>query len=234
MSLYLVFEHVHQDLASYLEKCPPPGLPQDRIKVNTSLWFLLLRLSDLRNSLLVHHLANSERSGFPTQPSDRSSRSETTKLTCHQRWRCQTHRFRLGTHLRILYTFDLSCCHSMVSKSRSPHGSQLCYACRYLVLWLHFCRIVPTQAIVSRSVRNGSVVQDLRGHWHTQWRRVAGKGRFDPVKLWSLSSEILEGSLPRNGSSGSRFSSSKRHTFSKKTLFFKLIFVTENAVLFPE
>ena len=36
MSLYLVFEHVHQDLASYLEKCPPPGLPQDRIKVNTS------------------------------------------------------------------------------------------------------------------------------------------------------------------------------------------------------
>jgi serine/threonine protein kinase len=25
MSLYLVFEHVHQDLASYLEKCPSPG-----------------------------------------------------------------------------------------------------------------------------------------------------------------------------------------------------------------
>lgn len=33
MSLYLVFEHVHQDLASYLEKCPPPGLAPDRIKV---------------------------------------------------------------------------------------------------------------------------------------------------------------------------------------------------------
>ena len=33
MSLYLVFEHVHQDLASYLDKCPPPGLGQDRIKV---------------------------------------------------------------------------------------------------------------------------------------------------------------------------------------------------------
>ncbi len=33
MSLYLVFEHVHQDLASYLEKCPEPGLGQDRIKV---------------------------------------------------------------------------------------------------------------------------------------------------------------------------------------------------------
>ena len=37
MSLYLVFEHVHQDLASYLEKCPPPGLQQDRIKV--SYWY---------------------------------------------------------------------------------------------------------------------------------------------------------------------------------------------------
>ena len=36
MSLYLVFEHVHQDLATYLEKCPPPGLPPDTIKVNTS------------------------------------------------------------------------------------------------------------------------------------------------------------------------------------------------------
>ena len=33
MSLYLVFEHVHQDLATYLEKCPAPGLGQDRIKV---------------------------------------------------------------------------------------------------------------------------------------------------------------------------------------------------------
>ena len=34
MSLYLVFEHVHQDLASYLEKCPPPGLQPERIKVS--------------------------------------------------------------------------------------------------------------------------------------------------------------------------------------------------------
>ena len=33
MSLYLVFEHVHQDLATYLEKCPAPGLGPDRIKV---------------------------------------------------------------------------------------------------------------------------------------------------------------------------------------------------------
>ena len=34
MSLYLVFEHVHQDLASYLEKCPSPGLQPERVKVS--------------------------------------------------------------------------------------------------------------------------------------------------------------------------------------------------------
>ena len=28
MSLYLVFEHVHQDLATYLENCPSPGLAE--------------------------------------------------------------------------------------------------------------------------------------------------------------------------------------------------------------
>ena len=33
MSLHLIFEHIHGDLASYLEKCPPPGLEPDRIKV---------------------------------------------------------------------------------------------------------------------------------------------------------------------------------------------------------
>ena len=37
MSLYLVFEHVHQDLATYLENCPSPGLGQDRIKVRTNV-----------------------------------------------------------------------------------------------------------------------------------------------------------------------------------------------------
>ncbi|GIY55698.1 hypothetical protein CDAR_529011 [Caerostris darwini] len=30
--LYLVFEHVDQDLATYLEKCPRPGLPQEKIR----------------------------------------------------------------------------------------------------------------------------------------------------------------------------------------------------------
>ncbi|XP_035205119.1 cyclin-dependent kinase 6-like, partial [Stegodyphus dumicola] len=32
MLVYLVFEHVDQDLATYLEKCPPTGLTPDKIK----------------------------------------------------------------------------------------------------------------------------------------------------------------------------------------------------------
>jgi cyclin-dependent kinase 6 len=32
MVLYLVFEHVDQDLNSFIEKCPSPGLGPDRIK----------------------------------------------------------------------------------------------------------------------------------------------------------------------------------------------------------
>ena len=31
--LYMVFEHVDQDLATYLERCPAPGLSAERIKV---------------------------------------------------------------------------------------------------------------------------------------------------------------------------------------------------------
>ena len=31
--LFLVFEHVDQDLASYLANCPSPGLGPDKIKV---------------------------------------------------------------------------------------------------------------------------------------------------------------------------------------------------------
>lgn len=36
MLVYLVFEHVDQDLATYLERCPSPGLGPDRIKVSFS------------------------------------------------------------------------------------------------------------------------------------------------------------------------------------------------------
>lgn len=31
----LVFEHVDQDLRTYLDKAPPPGLPAETIKVST-------------------------------------------------------------------------------------------------------------------------------------------------------------------------------------------------------
>ena len=52
MSLYLVFEHVHQDLSSYLEKCPPPGLPQDRIKY--IIWQILSGVDFLHSHRIVH------------------------------------------------------------------------------------------------------------------------------------------------------------------------------------
>lgn len=32
MVLYLVFEHVEQDLRNFLQQCPPPGLPKNRVK----------------------------------------------------------------------------------------------------------------------------------------------------------------------------------------------------------
>lgn len=52
MSLYLVFEHVHQDLATYLENCPSPGLSQDRIKhIN---WQILSGVDFLHSHRIVH------------------------------------------------------------------------------------------------------------------------------------------------------------------------------------
>merc|ERR1712062_124349 len=32
MVLYLVFEHVEQDLSTFVQKCPPPGLPPAKVK----------------------------------------------------------------------------------------------------------------------------------------------------------------------------------------------------------
>jgi len=52
MSLYLVFEHVHQDLATYLEKCPPPGLPPDTIK--SIIWQILSGVDFLHSHRIVH------------------------------------------------------------------------------------------------------------------------------------------------------------------------------------
>jgi hypothetical protein len=33
MSLHLIFEYINGDLATYIEKCPDPGLPAAKIKV---------------------------------------------------------------------------------------------------------------------------------------------------------------------------------------------------------
>ncbi|XP_040583138.1 cyclin-dependent kinase 6 [Lepeophtheirus salmonis] len=52
MSLYLVFEHVHQDLASYLENCPSPGLGSDRIK---DIFFQILNGIDFLHSHRIVH-----------------------------------------------------------------------------------------------------------------------------------------------------------------------------------
>ena len=60
MSLYLVFEHVHQDLASYLEKCPPPGLGQDRIKVciQQKIFLGTQLFQNVRNFTKIYYLCN--------------------------------------------------------------------------------------------------------------------------------------------------------------------------------
>lgn len=34
----LVFEHIDQDLRTYLDKAPPPGLPVETIKVSGGGW----------------------------------------------------------------------------------------------------------------------------------------------------------------------------------------------------
>lgn len=41
MTLYLVFEHIEQDLATYMARCPKPGMSSEIVKVS-SLFFLLL------------------------------------------------------------------------------------------------------------------------------------------------------------------------------------------------
>lgn len=50
--LYLVFEHVDQDLATYLEKCPSPGLGPDRIK---DIMYNLLNGVDFLHSHRIIH-----------------------------------------------------------------------------------------------------------------------------------------------------------------------------------
>eukprot|EP00096_Caligus_rogercresseyi_P014567 TRINITY_DN7078_c0_g1_i1.p1 TRINITY_DN7078_c0_g1~~TRINITY_DN7078_c0_g1_i1.p1 ORF type:complete len:361 (-),score=86.65 TRINITY_DN7078_c0_g1_i1:411-1493(-) len=52
MSLHLIFEHVHQDLATYLEKCPSPGLPPAKIK--NLIWQILNGVDFLHSHRIVH------------------------------------------------------------------------------------------------------------------------------------------------------------------------------------
>lgn len=52
MVLYLVFEHMDQDLAAYLTKCPPPGLDHERIR--DLMWQLLCGLDFLHSHRIVH------------------------------------------------------------------------------------------------------------------------------------------------------------------------------------
>ena len=52
MVLYLVFEHMHHDLAVYLERCPQPGLGQDKVK--DLLWQLLCGIDFLHSHRIVH------------------------------------------------------------------------------------------------------------------------------------------------------------------------------------
>lgn len=50
--LYLVFEHVDQDLATYIERCPPPGLGSSRIK---DIMFQILNGVDFLHSNRIVH-----------------------------------------------------------------------------------------------------------------------------------------------------------------------------------
>ena len=52
MVLYLVFEHVEQDLNTFLEHCPPPGLPADKVK--DIMWQLLCGVDFLHSHRIVH------------------------------------------------------------------------------------------------------------------------------------------------------------------------------------
>jgi len=52
MVLYLVFEHVDQDLNAYLERCPAPGLAPDKIK--DLMWQILCGVDFLHSHRIVH------------------------------------------------------------------------------------------------------------------------------------------------------------------------------------
>jgi len=52
MELYLIFEHVDQDLEKFLKNCPPPGLPPNKVK--DLMWQLLCGVDYLHSHRIVH------------------------------------------------------------------------------------------------------------------------------------------------------------------------------------
>ncbi|KAG8223647.1 hypothetical protein J437_LFUL001754 [Ladona fulva] len=52
LTLFLVFEHVDQDLASYLENCPPPGLSEGKVK--DIMFQILCGVDFLHSHRIVH------------------------------------------------------------------------------------------------------------------------------------------------------------------------------------
>ncbi len=52
MAINLIFEHVHQDLSTFIKNCPPPGLSQDCIK--SLLWQILNGVDFLHSHRIVH------------------------------------------------------------------------------------------------------------------------------------------------------------------------------------
>ena len=52
MELYLIFEHVDQDLEKFLKNCPPPGLPPGKVK--DLMWQLLCGVDYLHSHRIVH------------------------------------------------------------------------------------------------------------------------------------------------------------------------------------
>ena len=50
--LYLVFEHVEQDLETFLKHCPPPSLPPEKVK--DVMWQLLQGVDYLHSHRIVH------------------------------------------------------------------------------------------------------------------------------------------------------------------------------------
>ena len=52
MALYLVFEHVHEDLDKYIKRIPEPGVPMEKVK--DLMWQILCGVDFLHSHRIVH------------------------------------------------------------------------------------------------------------------------------------------------------------------------------------